>query len=111
MLASQSGESSIAGPLAMEVLRDAANAWYFGVVGLVLVGLVRLRSVRRAIPLWAITVFLAVYTIPGPRALSRHYFIAYPFLAVMAAATIAAIGALPRDRADEPAEGHARADT
>lgn len=91
-LANESGEVKIAGPLAMKVYGDAANAWYYAVLTLALVALARLRKVRAAIPLWAMTVFLALYTIPGPRALSRHFFIAYPFLTIMASAAIVVLG-------------------
>lgn len=95
-LATQSGETTIAGPQAMEVFANLQTAWYYAVLVLVSIGLLRLGSVRAAIPLWAICVVLALYTIPGPRALSRHYYVAYPFLVAMAGATIAAIGASGR---------------
>lgn len=101
-LAAQSGEVELAGPLAMSVFRDAANGWYYVVAGLTLLALLRLPVVRAAIPLWAIPLFLALYPILGPRALSRHFFIAYPFLVVMAAAAVAAIHATTRDQSREP---------
>lgn len=96
-LAAQSGEVELAGPMAMSVFRDAANGWYYVVAGLTLLALLRLPVVRSAIPLWAIPLFLALYPILGPRALSRHFFMAYPFLVVMAAAAVAVIHATTRD--------------
>lgn len=89
-LAAQSGEITLAGPLAMKVLTDASNLWYYAVVGLAFVGLLRLRPARAALPIWSVALFLLGYTTFGPRALSRHFFVAHPFLAILAGGTVAA---------------------
>jgi hypothetical protein len=91
VLAEHSGEIMLVGPLARRVYVNAADAWYYLVLGLTLLGLALIPRVRRAIPLWALALVLVVYTIPGPRSLSRHFFIAYPFLVAMASAAVAAI--------------------
>lgn len=106
-LATQSGQAEIAGPLAMRVFQDGANAWYYAVAGLAVAALALLRSARRAIPLWAIPLVLATYPILGPRALSRHFFAAYPFLAVLAGATIAAVIVGARSRSSDPTTSEA----
>jgi hypothetical protein len=94
----------------MKVYLDAAYAWYYPALALFLLGLLRLRSVRRAIPFWFLAGVLAVYTIPGPRALSRHYLIAHAFIAAAAAASVAAMGSGLRSADGDPDDPGAAVD-
>jgi len=100
LFATQSGEARIASTQTLGIYNDLANAWYYVVTALAIAGLAMSPSVRRAVPVWAIVVLVATYPVLGPRTLSRHFFIAQPLLAVLAAGTVAAMSF--RDRQSSP---------
>lgn len=89
-IATQYRSVDLAGPLASQVLEDAASGWYYFVAGTAVVAVCTQRRVRRARPLLYLPFILATYTILAPYSLSRHFMLGYPILVVLASAVIAA---------------------
>ena len=83
------------GPLATEVLNDAANLWYYGVLGLSMAGLLLVRGARRARPLWVLPAVALVVSVLFPVGDGLALYPWFPMLAALASGCWAAVRRLP----------------
>jgi hypothetical protein len=105
-IATQYQKVRLVGPLAEQVLVDAANAWYYLVLGLAVLALVRLPDVRRrSAPLLVVPIAIALYVLLAPYAFSRHLYPAHPALVVLASAALASAWARPAREEDDDRDG------
>lgn len=97
-IATHFGRTELASPRAAQIYQDLSAMWFAFVGVASVVALVRSRLLRRAAPVWFIPLVVLLQPVLGPYAFSRHFLIAYPFLAVMAAVLVG--GAEPAEHPD-----------